>query len=706
MFIEQDAGTLEVSQNLQSQKPIQNKSDSTDISKDFVRENSTKETEDLAASCDNEQECSSKRNEKEDMDKRNNNCKDSGSRKRKETKLKTKDFELASSGNYAEQECSKQRKENKTANSTDDSHKSSGCTKEKSRNRTQDLEDSSSNKDEESTDKIDEHESMEKCKETEDRNIEGRSLERLTTKRKEQNHETPLINNEEEQQSIMQCQEKKDKGNKSKQSSIKKGKNKEILPVDKNCNDKDENMSLNTEQEDTLSDVFFTQWKGKHKKKPQEIQNIRNSDDNKRENKMKSKEKVQNCEDLSSKEENQNKIREDGEVDDISENLSKNGETKNRTLEIQTTRNESFKNRNEVTQNERQDNVDNNGENSRNRTQSLFQMDNFILLSEQENCEPRDEHDQNEKSRPTGMRTRKRGLDTQMKLVPISDSEKIEKTSYSKCPATEQAEKISRRKWKRSRTQSIDESLADEDQRNKPNESPSTGSQPSSIVSETVLKSQAFKEMLESTGCFSQRHRQAIEKSVTKVATWLVDHNEGIEDEAPTTVQRKSTELLDNTLQEPCTNYCVIDSLNNNNTKDGNSFEVYHEDISRIYPIIDVLQDRVLYFDSDPSDASSSGGLIKETCLSSCRVVIQKLNLTQSVLKGLETCSASEPQNIPPDVAPVETNVVKRTEEGPGTAVVCVTGCQDMDEEDCCGSHGIIGTVHLICACITKGSKS
>ncbi|XP_031564571.1 calponin homology domain-containing protein DDB_G0272472-like [Actinia tenebrosa] len=515
-----------------SQKPTQNKSDLTDISKAVVQGNSIKETEDLAECCENEQECSSKRNEKEDIDKTNNTRKE-------KTLLKTQNVELASSGN-AEQECANSRKEKKTVNSFDDNHDTFECRKEKSRNQTENIE-SISNKDGENsteqnletTDNIDEQESMEQCKEAEDKSSEGRSPERLM---KEHNHETPLNSNEED---MMQCQENEDK-----------------------------------------------------------------------------------------------------------DSISKSG-----------------------------------------RKRTVFQVENFISQSQEENWHIRVNCNQKEMSRPTDKTTRKRVFSTQMKSPPTSSNrQRIEKT-----PTVQ--EKIGRRKRKQSRTQSIDESLADEDQRHRSRESASTASQHSSIVSEIVLKSQAFKEMLESTGCFSQRRKQAIEKSVTKVATWLVNSDQDIDDETHS-IQRMSTKLLDEPEETPA-NHCVIDSLDINDNDITSTPEVYHEDMGRKYPIIDVLQDRVLYFDSDPSDASTSGGLIKETYMSSCKVVIPKLNLTQPTVEGLKTsCSASQPRSVPPEVATaIETNAAERTEEEPSTAVVCVAGCQDTNEEECChGSQEIIGS--------------
>lgn len=648
-------------------------SDTRDIPKDFVQENHAKETEELPVSCDNEQECSSKRNEKESTDKTNNCHKDSGSRIRKgKTKLKTQD--KPSSGG-AVQESPNKRKSNKTLNS--DGHTSSGCANEKSRKLIQDFESTSSNEDGEITDKVDEHENMEQCKEADKMEAGGWGFKRLTNKMIEEYDETPIISNEEEEQSIIKSQQDKVKDNIIRQSSTNKGRNKEIVSLDENCNDKHE-MCLNTEQEDTSDGEFFTQ-KRSRCDKPEKTQNIRNSDEGTQKRKQQREQKECSSKNLNSKEEKQQKIQEEDDIDGISEDVSlKNGETKDKTLEIQDTGSGSPKNRDETTQNDKNEKTGNRVQNTENE-RTVFQMENFILQYEEENCESRTKENQNTRNKKEDFNS------------SPSNIERNEKIAHSK-DSTEQ-EKMSRRKWKRTRTQSIDESLAEEHQRKRPSESTSNGSQDSSIVSETVLKSQAFIEMLETTGCFSQRRRKAIEKSVTKVATWLVDHSED-SDEAPATVQRMNTEILTNTLPDDSTNDCSLIEPLNNNTKDDDSCDVFHEDDSRIYPIIDILPDRVLYYDDDPSNGSGSGGLIKESLLTSCRVVIPKLNLTQTVCQGRKSgIKANEPEDIPPAVTSVETNTPKKTEEL-GMTVLGAADFQDTNDEDCgYGSHGIIGTV-------------
>ena len=365
----------------------------------------------------------------------------------------------------------------------------------------------------------------------------------------------------------------------------------------------------------------------------------------------------------------------------------KNGKAKSNKPEVQTPRNKSLKERNEGNQNERENvnngmNVDSSRENPENRTQNirkkrtLFQMENFVLQLEEGNRDARAKDGQNEETKLADMRSTRN-----------SESRRTKNTAYSDDPVEEGKE--SKRKQRHSRTQSIDESLADEDHRNKISESPSTGSKPSSVVSETIFKSHAFKEMLKSPECGSKRRVQAIRKSVTKVATWLVN-GDGIDDET-SLIKRRSTEVLNDIPQEASSDRVAAPRNKNPKNDTSAAADIYYKENGRFYPIVDILQDRVLYYDRD---SGSSGRLIKESYLCSCQLVIPKLNLTQSTdsVVTSERHKSTPCVSEPPAKDLDENNVRKQGEEVPS----CAADCQDANEEDCgYGSHGVIGTVHL-----------
>lgn len=148
---------------------------------------------------------------------------------------------------------------------------------------------------------------------------------------------------------------------------------------------------------------------------------------------------------------------------------------------------------------------------------------------------------------------------------------------------------------KESRTKSIDDSLAEEEFRNRPSDDTSNVSLQSSSISEAVFKSPCFQAILQSKQFRYPRRRQAIEKSVTKVANWLV----GSEDN-PTEKQTNQTESEINK----------------------NSDEAEQEEQVKMYCLVDIREDRVIYYDSDPSEASHSGGQLKESNLLSCTLAL------------------------------------------------------------------------------------
>ena len=175
---------------------------------------------------------------------------------------------------------------------------------------------------------------------------------------------------------------------------------------------------------------------------------------------------------------------------------------------------------------------------------------------------------------------------------------------HSNAPKAPKKHAHKHKRRKHSRTQSLDDSLVEEEQRNRPSDSASNVSLHSSSISEIVFKSPKFRTMLQSKEYHIPRRKQAVEKSVTKVATWLVESDNNDVESAE----------LHRTESSEC-NDTVKSSLSNVASESGD-----HAD--KAYSVIDVVNGNVIYFDSDPSEASHSGGLLKESCLLSCKVVI------------------------------------------------------------------------------------
>lgn len=190
-----------------------------------------------------------------------------------------------------------------------------------------------------------------------------------------------------------------------------------------------------------------------------------------------------------------------------------------------------------------------------------------------------------------------RGSSAKENIAFAADNAKEKDEVFKDNPTTKRLEKQmeKRKQRKSSRTKSVDDSLA-EDERNRPSDSTSNVSQQGSSISEVVFKSPTFQTMLQSKEFRYPKRRQAIEKSVNKVANWLVESDSNLEES-----------------EHSCRAESDFDS---------NDDGVEPETASKVYSVVDVTDDKVIYYDSDPSDASFSGGVLKESNLLSCTMVL------------------------------------------------------------------------------------